>query len=446
MDNILKQSLVQVSSLIRKKEVSPVEITHKILNQIEAVNKSNNAFITVCKDTALAEAVKAESDIMNGNYKGPLHGVPLSVKDNISVKNTRCTNGAIFYKDYVSQNDAFIVQQLRSEGAIITGKTNLDEFANHVMGLNKNYGTMRNPLNDEHSAGGSSGGSAVSVASNMSYGSIGTDTSGSVRIPAASCGIVGLKPSYNLLPTHEVNPLSWSLDHVGILSKDCKDLSLLFNAIVPGAKREPRHPDINIDEITIGIPENYFFESLEKIVENKIRKVIDIFVSNGATVMPIKFENMKKVMGVQETIIGAEAAYLHKHNLVEYKEHNEVDFFENGLTISKSEYNKALAMKQKISQDFQKKMSEFDVMLTPSLPIRPPKLSTKKIRWGENEEDILNTLSRFTGPFNVSGLPALSVPVGLSPDRLPIGLQIIGNMYSENQLISVGNWIMEKTL
>lgn len=449
MHNILDLSIMQISSLIKNKEVSPVQITDKLLSEIAEVNKINNAYITVCTESAVNEAKKAEKEILNGNYRGPLHGIPISIKDNVSVKNTRCTSGSIIYKDYISQNDAPVVEYLRSNGAIIIGKTNLDEFANHVVGNNKNYGTIRNPINHEYTPGGSSGGSAVSVAAKLSYGSIGTDTSGSVRIPATCCGIVGLKPSYNLIPTIGVHSLSWSLDHVGILSRDCNDLSLLLDATVPGSEQGFLHLDksIKINELTIGIPENYFFESIDKTIETKIREIINLFVGHGAKVKNIKLQNLTKVLEAQEIIIAVEAAYNHKFNLQQFEdkyEKDNFDFFKYGLTISESQYYDAQAIKHKVIREFQNIFSEIDIFLTPTLPITIPKHYTEKVTWGEYEEEILKTLSRYTGPFNVTGLPALSIPVGSSPNNLPISLQIVGNMYSEKQLLSVGDWIMEK--
>lgn len=449
MKNISELSILQIASLIKEKDISPVEITKNLLDKIEKVNKTNNAFITICKETALREAKVAENEIMNGNYKGPLHGVPLSIKDNISVKDTRCTSGSLINQDYISENDAPVIKHLRSNGAIIIGKTNLDEFANDVTGKNKTYGIIKNPINDNHSAGGSSGGSAVSVASNLSYGSIGTDTSGSVRIPAACCGIVGLKPSYNLIPTLGVKPLSWSLDHVGILAKDCKDLYELFHSTVPGFKQASPNFErsTNLNHLTVGIPESYFFESLETSVEAKIREIVNIFKIHGAKIKHIKTPDLQKGLEAQETIIMAESAYNHKFNLVQNKEYyneNNYSFFESGLKISQNQYSEALTFKQEINRDMQQIFSKIDIFLTPTLPITAPKLTTEETVWKNNKEDILSTLSRYTGPFNVSGLPALSVPVGFSSEGLPISLQIVGEMYSENKLISIGDWVMEK--
>src|SRR5690625_303204 len=259
MNNLLNLTIANLSTLIKERAVSPLEITKNILNEVEKQNKINNTFITVRYEDALIEAKAAEDAIIQGKYQGVLHGIPLSLKDNISVQNTTCTSGTNLYKNRISYKDAFIVEQLRASGAIILGKTNLDEFANHVVGKNETYGTIKNPINTNHTSGGSSGGSAAAVASNLSYASIGTDTSGSVRIPAACCDVVGLKPSYNLIPTSGVEPLSWSLDHLGVL------------------------------------------------------------VDYGANVKNIKFQDIDKVMKAQDTIIGAEADTYQKVKLLKNK-------------------------------------------------------------------------------------------------------------------------------
>ncbi|MFD1706710.1 amidase [Siminovitchia sediminis] len=450
MENIIGLSLSQVAALIRKKELSPVEVTRNIIKEIEEKNMENNAFITI--SNALESARDAEKEILNGNYKGPLHGIPLAIKDNISVKGLPCTNGSVIDQKTIMHSDALLVRQLRYEGAIIIGKTNLDEYANHVVGKNKNYGTIVNPLNSEHSAGGSSGGSAVAVASNLCYGAIGTDTSGSVRIPAACCGIVGLKPTFNLIPTDGVTPLSWSLDHVGILSKDCTDLSLIFQSIVPGSRQKLIYQDPSADtikELTIGIPDNYFFELLSDEVEKKIEEVIDLFISHGSNVKQIHIPYVEKAMMVQEDIIGAEGSYLHKFQLEDYKEDYDKDnyeYFTHGLSITKDKYKEALTIRQRMNKEIQQLFDSVDILLTPTLPITAPKQTDETITWEGAKEDILSSLSRFTGPFNVSGLPALSIPVGYNTDGLSISLQIVGNLYSENQIISTGNWIMDKML
>lgn len=446
MTDILSMHISEVSELIRKKELSPVEITEKTLAEIESKNRTNNSFITVCIERALADAKISEKAIMQGNYSGALHGIPMSIKDNISVEHTLYTSGSSVFKDRYSQNDAPVVERLRSNGAIIIGKTNLDEFANHVMGKNESYGTIKNPSSEKHTAGGSSGGSAASVAANLSYASLGTDTSGSVRIPAACCGLVGFKPSYNLIPSMGIEPLSWSLDHVGVLTKSALDASILFDTLVPGKKNSrDLSKAININELTIGIPENHFFESLDYYVETRVRECIQLLSEHGAKVKLVKVPCMDKILKKQEIIIGAEAAHYHKSNLLVHKdkfEKGNIDFLMSALSISDEEYYEALAFKQEFSVELQKQLASVDVLLTPTLPITAPLLNTEKIQWTEvGEEDVLDTLGRFTGPFNMSGLPALSIPVGKNEENISIGFQIVGKMYHEHQLLEVGKYI-----
>lgn len=448
MNDILQLSLSEVSSLIKKSEVSPVEVTRQAINEMKENNQDTNIFITICEESALEAARCAENEIRNGVYKGPLHGVPLSMKDNISVQNIRCTSGSILYKDHMSEEDALVVQKLRSAGAIITGKTNLDEFANHVTGINKHYGTIKNPVHANHMVGGSSGGSAASVAANLAYASLGTDTSGSVRIPASCCGVVGLKPTFNLIPTLGVSPLSWSMDHLGILTKNCEDLSSVFHSIVPGMKKGPLQLEnrLELADLTLGIPEGYFFELMDTEVEARVRGVIKELSANGVTVKYVKVDKrrIERAMEAQEIIIGAEAAYYHEKHLSDHKaflEEDNVLFLEEALHISQSEYREALQIKEEMTRELASLVSEGEILVTPTLPVTPPKTSDEKVRWGNDEEDILNTFSRFTGPFNISGLPALSIPIGVSKEKLPIGMQMIGSMYSENELIAVGNYI-----
>ncbi|SFE60481.1 amidase [Alteribacillus iranensis] len=449
MDEHHTWSLLQLSDMIRNKKVSPVEVTRNLLQKIERENETTNTFITVMKDKALQQAEEAEKEIERGTYKGPLHGIPLAVKDNIAVQGVRCTNGSAVDEQHISQQNAAIIDHLEEEGAILIGKTNLDEYANHVTGKNKQYGTIQHPLNPAHSVGGSSGGSAAAVASHMAYGAIGTDTSGSVRIPAACCGIVGLKPTYDLLPVSGVTPLSWSLDHVGILSKDCQDLSVLFHTIVPGAHQTTaRLPKpVDMKQVTIGIPDNYFFEKMEDTVKGKVKEVIDLCVQHGATYKEVTIPHVEEMMDVQETVIGAEAAYFHKKTVAEHKDRYEKEnymYFTYGQTITPEEYKAALTWRERIKRASRDVFEEVDILLTPTLPITAPKLTANAVRWGEEVEDMLLTLSRFTGPFNVSGLPALSVPIGHNEEQLPIGLQLVGDLYQEEKLIDVGHWIMEQ--
>lgn len=445
MGSILSLTILQLACLIKKKKISPVEIVDDLVTKIDRENKKLNVFIDVSASMALSAASNAEKEIMSGDYKGPLHGVPLSVKDLIAVKGMPTTDGSIINKDFVSAQDAPVITRLRAEGAIIIGKTNLDEFANHITGKNKTFGTIRNPINLKYSAGGSSGGSAASVAANMAYGSIGTDTAGSIRIPASCCGIVGLKPTYNLVPTHGVTPLSWSLDHVGPLAKTCEDLATLLNAIAPGANHFKLDQSVKISRLSVGVPDNYFFEDLEDEVRLATEDTIDDFATYGAEIKRVKMHNVHKFLSIHFTISAVESAYYHAQFLERHKndyDESNYEFFRKGLAVTKKEYIEALTLKRKLRQQFQNLFSNIDILITPTLPITPPKLEATKFYWRNREEDILTAMIRFTEPFNTCGLPALSVPVAFSNDGLPIGIQIVANIYQENLLLSVGNWLM----
>lgn len=445
MNQITNMKLIELATLIKYKEISPVEVTEQLLKRINLDNNQSNTFITVRHEEALKEAELAEKEILNDMYKGALHGIPLSIKDNIAVKNNKLTNGSKIYQNYVSKYDAPVIEQLSSNGSIIIGKTNLDEFANNVNGQNINYGAIKNPLNELYSPGGSSGGSAASVANHLSFGSLGTDTSGSVRVPGACCGIVSLKPTYNLIPSTNVYPLSWSLDHVGLFAKDCMDLNELFNGIMPNPTQKDSL-DYNCKNSKIGILTNDLLGNINPEVETNFQNTINKLENNGASIEYVKIPEIEEILKVLELIIGYEAAYIHKSNVMKYKndyDKENYNYLKEALAISKEEYQHALAKSRLITNKFEQLFNEIDILLTPTLPITVPKVDTEKIQWNDGDEDLLSAMSRYTGPFNVTGLPALNIPSGYSEDMLPIGLQIIGPRYSESKLLAVGNTISE---
>lgn len=450
---MLNFPLTKVAEKIKKKELSPVELTQEIFNKVSDETNEYHTFITVLTDTALADAKRLEEELMQGIYRGALHGIPISIKDNIAVKNVPRTNGSMIDNNHICIEDAYIVERLRQCGAIIIGKTNLDEYANHVVGKNRHYGTIRHPIKEGYSVGGSSGGSAVSVATNVSFASIGTDTSGSIRIPASSCGVVGLKPTYNLIPTVGISPVSWSLDHVGILTKNSADLAVVFAAIMNASTNfadTKKHVQINRDkmlfEMKVGVIENYFTDFIATEVEEQFNNIVEQLINMGVKVQKIKLENLGEMMNCQEIIIGFEFAAIQQRNFLQYEEHYEdfnYDFIKYGLDITFSEYRKALLEREKIKHKFAELFTLCDIIISPTLPILPPKLSENLVDWGTFKEDILIALSRYTGPFNISGLPAMSLPIGKSVNGLPIGLQLVSDFYREEQLIKTATMFEE---
>lgn len=438
---LTNMDIKKLSKLIKNKAISPVDLTKALLNRIKKYNHDYNAYITINEEQAIKDAIHEEENIINGFYKGDLQGIPISIKDNINVKNTKITNGSIVNPNEVSLKEASLINELRNQGAILIGKTNMDEFANNITGDNKNYGVIRNPINKQYTAGGSSGGSAVSVAKTLAYGSVGTDTSGSVRIPASCCGIFGLKPTYGLLPIDGITPLSHSLDHAGILAKNIDDLSILFHALLPGDTKNTKSNIKPIHKLKVGILVDYDTENNSEVQKDK-NDVIQIFKDNGTEIIELETGFLKKFMDTHLTICSTEAATYHKQYLTNYSElydKQNLDFFENGNKVSQMHYVDALRTKDVIGKQFKDIFFNVDIIITPTLPVLPPSLESFKDNWEEN----LNQLIKYTGPINMAGLPALSIPFSDSVQGLPIGIQLITDKYNEELLLSIGKWLID---
>lgn len=444
MNDILTKDITTISNLIKKKSLSPVEVTKSLLKKINYQNKDYRAYITIIEDQALEEAEKIEKEIMNGYYKGPLHGVPISIKDNMHLENTRITNGSIINMEMKSLQDAAIVSQLRSDGAIIVGKTNMDEFANNISGINNHYGTIKNPVKNDYSVGGSSGGSAVSVAADLAFASMGTDTAGSVRVPASCCGIFGFKPTYNLFPTDGITPLAWSLDHVGYFTKSSEDLPILFQRLAPGKVELYDAFQQTLHGLKVGILSDY-----DQKNNPEVQQQMDDFIKNltksGAVIKSIKTDFLENFIDTHFTISAVEAYFYHQqflHNHEHLYEKANANFFKSGNNIPQKQYFEALHIKEMIVYHFQEIFSEVDILVTPTLPILPPTIDGLKDNW----EETLRSVIKYTSPFNMGGLPALSIPYKKSKAGIPIGIQLISNKYNEGLLFEVSNWLTKNEI
>lgn len=380
--------------------------------------------------------MKLEKEIMNGLYRGALHGIPISVKDNIQVKDIKMTNGVNDRQSYIPPYNATVIERLNSKGIIIIGKTNMDELANNITGDNTNYGAIKNPLNKGHIAGGSSGGSAVSVAENTAFASIGTDTAGSVRIPASCCGVYGLKPTYEWITTNGVTPLSWSLDHIGLIAKSCKDLSILLNNVTPG---NVEFIDNNPPFKNIKIGYLYDFDSDNDYeVQSALNEVIQRFKINNIKVQKINTDFLEHFLDTHLTISSAEFYYSHrllKNNKKLYEKEN-ITFFNKGQGITKSQYLDSLKNREKIKNTFETIFKDVDLLISPTLPFLPPKIEVEKNK-------LLESIIKFTGPFNMAGLPSLSIPYKKSRNNLSIGIQLTANKFNEPLLFYIGEWLKQ---
>jgi len=438
--------LAAASRAVQKKEVSPLELTRACRERIERLNPKLNAFITVTGDAALEDARKAEAEIARGEWKGPLHGIPLAVKDLIETAGVRTTAASAVLKDNVPAADAEVIRRLKSAGAILLGKLNLHEFAYGGSGIIGQFGAARNPWNTEHVTGGSSSGSAAAVAVCLCYGAIGTDTAGSIRLPAACCGITGLKPTYGLVSARGVIPLSWSLDHVGPMARTAADAALILQAIaaydpqdIGSQKFPPVYYPSAIEESTaalrLGVARDYWSE-----VDGEIKSAVDAAVTTLAKITA-GVQEVELSTETDRTVVRCEAYAYHQKYLPENEKNYDPETLRRirtGADVTAPQYIQAqrelLQQRRQILQMFER----VDVVLTPTTPVLAPTFTELQAAPDElrNKEMIM---LRNTRPFNVYGLPSISLNCGFSKSGLPIGLQITGAPGTEGAVLALAH-------
>ena len=417
------RTIAEASELIRRHKISPVDLTRECLETIARLNPTLNAFITITAESALQEAQLAEEEIAHGDWRGPLHGIPIGLKDLIDTAGIRTTAGSAVFNDRIPTQDADVVKKLRAAGAVFVGKQNLHEFAYGGSSLISHFGQPRNPVNPEFIAGGSSGGSAAAVASGMCYGAIGTDTAGSVREPAALCGIVGLKPTYGLVSSAGIIPLSHSLDHVGPITRTVEDAAILLDALTDPSTRCREVLQQGIEKLVIGIPRQYFFDDLDPEVAAAVERAIA-----QLTALASGNRELNLVVDADRTLQSAEAYAYHRERIESSPKLYQPETLRrirSGERFTASEYQGALESLRQIRREIAAKFKEVDVLVMPTTPTPAPRIADLI----ENPSLLRPTelfLLRNTRPVNVWGLPAISVPCGFTKEGLPIGLQIVG--------------------
>jgi aspartyl-tRNA(Asn)/glutamyl-tRNA(Gln) amidotransferase subunit A len=427
-------TLTEAAALVADKAVSPVELTQACLERIERLDSALHAFITVTRDTALEQARIAEREIAGGRYRGPLHGIPVALKDLIDTAGARTTAASALFQERVPTEDAAVVRHLKVEGAVLLGKTNLHEFAYGGSGVVSYFGAARNPWARAHICGGSSSGSAAAVAAGMCFAALGSDTAGSIRLPAACCGIVGLKPTYGLVSARGVVPLSWSYDHVGPMTRSVRDAALVLQAIAgydagDSSSRELPESDYSagLEEVTysmrLGIVRQFFFDDLEPEVAAAINNALQVLETltsglNDAS-MPIDTDR---------TVQAAEAYAYHAQFLADRAELYQPETLrriQRGESIAARDYILKRIELDHLRHAAVDLFADYDLLVTPTSPVTAPALTDLQA----NPDDLRRReliLLRNTRPFNVLGLPAVSVPCGFTRAGLPIGLQIAG--------------------
>ena len=450
-------SIDEVAKLFRKRRLSPVELTKLILARIEHLNPKLNAYITVTGELALAHAKKAETELFaprgrkGHRDRGLLHGIPISLKDNIYARGVRTTAGSKILKDFIPKDDAVVVAQLKQAGAIILGKTNMHEFAYGVTSNNPHYGPVRNPWDLERIPGGSSGGSAAAVAAGLCYGSIGTDTGGSIRIPASLCGVVGLKPTWGRISCERVVPLSPALDCTGPLARTVRDAAILTSAIYFRGAREPDLSKpatlrVNLRKICLGIPRQLFFDALSTEVRKAFDSAVRDLCKAGMTTADISIPQLDEAEDAANHIAWVEATLFHSQQ--GYFPARASDYAEDvrsrlemGAKVSALDYLQALEIQKQLVVQLHMALAESDAdaLIVPTTPIVAPLINEETTRLAAHQYPTRALLLRLNRPANLAGVPAISLPCGFTPSGLPIGLQLMGGVSSEAVLLRIAH-------
>jgi aspartyl-tRNA(Asn)/glutamyl-tRNA(Gln) amidotransferase subunit A len=444
--------IVTLAGRLKTREVSALEVTEAYLDRIEQLDPILNTYITRMPDAARAEARHADAEIGAGNYRGPLHGVPVGIKDLFAVSGVPNTMGSRILKDNVSTADATVVTRLRRAGAVILGKHNLHEFAFGITSENPHFGVVRNPWNTRTVPGGSSGGTAAAVAAGLCAAGIGSDTGASIRAPASFCGVVGLKPSYGRVSRAGALPLAWSLDHVGPITRSVADAALMLQAIAGydpadlAASVEPV-PDYSanlgrgIQGVRVGVPMEYFFEIIEPEVDRLVREAIRSLERLGAEIHDVSLPHVRHAQVAGNVIMSAEAATWHADWLRDRPGDYGADVLariRGGLLLRASEYLASQKLRTLIQEDFTAALQRVDLVVGPTVPLVAPTIGKTTTAGGALNLVPRAIANRATVPCNLTGMPAISVPCGLA-GGLPVGLQIMAPAFGEPLLLQVAD-------
>jgi aspartyl-tRNA(Asn)/glutamyl-tRNA(Gln) amidotransferase subunit A len=439
----------KAARFLMDKEVSPVELTQAHLERIEQMNGNLNAYLTITPELALQQARQAENDILNGEYKGLLHGIPLALKDLYETQGVRTTAGSSFFAEYIPDIDAAVVQKLREAGVVILGKCNMHEIALGVTNENPHFGDCCNPWDLTRISGGSSGGNAAALAAGLCMGAMGSDTGGSIRIPSALCGVVGFKPTYGRVSLRGVIPLSWNLDHAGPMARSVRDVAILLQTVAGYDPEDAWSVDLPVEDYLRGpisslqgwrialAADDYFTnaEFVDREVLQAVQKAAQVFEDLGARVEQVAFPYAHDAAMANGLMTPADAAAFHHQRLSENPQgfgRDVLKRLQTGAAYTSTEYSLARRMQTILRCKFNEFFNDYDLLLTPTTPITAP------IRGSADAVERARLLTRFTAPFNLTGLPALSVPCGWSGEKMPIGLQIVSKQWAESRILLAG--------
>ena len=442
-------SISEASALIESRELSPVELVEAHLARVEQTEPRLNAFITLLADEALEQANAAEREIAAGNYRGALHGIPIGLKDLYYTKGVRTTVGSKILRDFVPGYDAAVTERFSEAGAVLMGKLQMHEFALGATSVNPHDGPARNPWNPGRITGGSSGGSGAAVGAGQCMGTLGSDTGGSIRIPAALCGIVGLKPTFGRVSRHGVYPLSSSLDTVGPMTRTVRDSAIMLNAISGHDPRDPSSANVpnqdfadgiesGVEGVRIGIPDDFFYDVIDPQVSEAICAASGVLAELGAVVERCSLPALNHALGISSAILVTEAAEVHLDNLRNRPQDIGADVrarLHLGAVTPAVDYLEAQRARAAYNAELADAMRKYDLLLAPAVATGAPGIHQEFVEISGKPENALSLMSRLTRPFNLTGQPTISVPCGFTGDGMPIGMQLAGRNWDESTVL-----------
>jgi aspartyl-tRNA(Asn)/glutamyl-tRNA(Gln) amidotransferase subunit A len=447
-DQFVQLSIAEAARCFQAGELSPVQLTRACLERIEALEPKLNAFVTLLAEPAMAEAAEAERRLGRGKRLGPLDGIPFAIKDLYETKGIRTSAGSKILADYVPSEDATCIRRLREQGVVLLGKLNMHEWAFGVTTVVSHFGPAHNPWALDRITGGSSGGSGAALAASLCLGSLGSDTGGSIRIPASLCGIVGLKPTFGRVSKHGVVPLSGSLDHAGPMARTVEDAALVLQAIAGPDPHDPTTEDVPVPDylaalsgevrgLRVGVPDKDVLSGVSGDVEASFRAALNTLEGLGVSLVGVEIPTLQQADAIWLAVAGPEAAAFHRRNMEERPE----DFSEQvrlrlqlGLQLRAVDYLQGLESQQRLRAEVKEQYAKIDVLVTPTTGSTASRIEDELSASGREVH-----LHHLTCPFNLTGQPAISLPCGFDSEGLPAGLQIVGRRFDEETVLRVAH-------
>jgi aspartyl-tRNA(Asn)/glutamyl-tRNA(Gln) amidotransferase subunit A len=454
--DLLQLTLADAATAIRGREISPIELTEAALAEAERLQPVLCSFITILRDSAMRAARESEAALSRGEYRGPLHGIPIGIKDNLATAGIRSTVGSKVLENFVPDEDAEVVRRCKDAGAIILGKENLEEFAAGMTSNNAHYGAVHNPWNLDHVPGGSSGGGGANVAAGVTFASLGTDFGGSVRLPGTFCGIVGLKQTFGRVSQRGLLVTSFNGDHIGPMTRTVRDCALMLQVMAGYDPLEPSTVPVPVPDygaalgrdvkgLKIGVPVDHYFDHLHAEVDAAVRQAIIALERLGMSVREVSLP-MMKYAGAMRLPTMADSVVTHEPLIEKGRSQYGPHVLYRTLAgqfVLGTDYAKGMKVQRLIKEEHARVLSEVDVLVTPTAPIPAPRIADKTVVVGNKEHPVRGpgsgSVSRNTSPSNSTGLPAISVPCGFTSSGLPIGVQLIGRAFDEARLLQIAH-------